>query len=114
MKDFTGIKMGIRGDIALMRIKELPEGVVPHVPENGVYVVAHSETGHHHVVDQRRAQVYTHPEHVGSMFMVVEEDVELQHRRAHDTHETVKFDAGVFRINRQREYTPQGFRNVAD
>ena len=38
----------------------------------------------------------------------------LEHHRSIDTHEALEIKPGIYEIRRQREYTPQGFRRVAD
>ncbi len=115
MKKFTKeMKLAIQGDIALVRVDVLPEGLELNKPEdNGTHILAHSETGHHHTVEATRAGLYNTDDELVS-YLVVEEDAELVHQRAWDTHETINFDAGVYRINRQREYMPEGYRRVAD
>lgn len=116
MKSFKGVKMGIQGDVALTRVDSLPENMEAAVAENGAFVIAHSETGHNHVVAEREAKFYNDPNDalVGYVVVAENEKAQLTHQRSYDTHETVEFDTGVYRINRQREYTPEGFRRVAD
>ncbi len=114
MKSFKGHNQGIQGDVAFTRIDALPSGVVTAVAEDGNYVVAHSETGHNHVVAERSARMYNDINNSLVGYLVVEDVANLKHLRNYDTHETVQFDVGVYRINRQREYTPEGLRRVAD
>src|ERR1700749_2729792 len=38
-----------QGDLCIRRITEIPKGLTPAKPERGTYILAHSETGHHHV-----------------------------------------------------------------
>lgn len=38
----------------------------------------------------------------------------LEHLRPHDTHEPIMFGPGIYEVRRQREYTPEGFRQVQD
>jgi hypothetical protein len=45
---------------------------------------------------------------------VVNKDTELKHLRSFDTHESLSIPEGLYRINRQREYTPEGYRRAAD
>jgi len=116
MKTFNkDTKMAIQGDIAITHMAALPEGIEAVSGENGVHVLAHSETGHNHEVAVANTQFFNDPDNELVSYLVVEEDgVELKHNRSFNTHETISFDSGVYRINRQREYTPEGYRRVAD
>lgn len=97
---------------------------------DGGFIVAHSETGHHHML-------YLNPipkegEHevnfvspalyrptVGSpemfAFIKAPEGGEIRHLRPYDTHATLTLPKGFEGVLvRQREYTPQGWRRVED
>lgn len=106
-----------QGDCFLIRIEDLPEGLVEAKPEGGSYVVAHSETGHHHTIlaNPDRVRMFEDPsDPLTAYLMVIGDDVTLEHQRSFDTHEALSFSPGVFRVRRQREYTPEGFRRAAD
>jgi hypothetical protein len=103
-----------QGDIYIRRVESLPAGAVEAKPENGVYIVTHSETGHHHVMEAKKAKMYTLPDSIMDCLLVVEEPTTLDHLRNFDTHEPILFDKGVYNVRRQREYTPEGFRRVED
>ncbi len=108
-----------QGDLMLRRIDVMPDNVVPVAEENGMYVVAHSETGHNHVIDAHPTiQLYTTGDAMISYLKVVEatDEVEclLRHLRSFDTHETIKINPGIYEVRRQREYMPSGWRRVED
>lgn len=105
-----------QGDLMIQRINSLPEGLEAVAPESGYHVVAHSETGHNHCVLERpTTRMYRLPEEIYEAFLVVEnEPATLEHHRSFDTHEPVQLPPGTYRIKRQREYTPEGFRRAAD
>jgi hypothetical protein len=103
-----------QGDIYITRVDALPAGVVPVEPENGVVIVTHSETGHHHVMDADSVTMHRLPDSIMDCLLVVKEPTPLRHLRAHDTHEPIMFQPGVYNVRRQREYTPEGFRRVED
>jgi len=49
MKEFN--KTASQGDLMLKRINKLPEGLTAKKPgKDGLHIVAHSETGHHHTI----------------------------------------------------------------
>lgn len=108
-----------QGDLLIRRIEKLPNGVRPMASEKGVFVVAHSETGHNHVIAERpNVKAYTTGDPMVSYLEVIEAtdtmETLLEHLRGHDTHETISIPTGVYEIRRQREYTPEGWRRVED
>ena len=130
MKTFD--KMAAQGDMVIRAIDKLPETIMEVKDEKGNYVLAHSETGHNHVVaKQEGVTFYANQNDPFVAYLVVDmaktkHPVECKHLRDYDTHETISFftgdifskvkDAGkkIFEIRRQREYTPEGFRRAQD
>ena len=117
MKTFT--KMAAQGDFIIRRIAELPANLVPIEPENNVYIVAHSETGHNHVMTMEHTKAFkedaiTNDNDLFKLFFAVEAPTEIRHLRSFDTHETLLVPAGNYEVRRQREYVPEGFRKAAD
>jgi hypothetical protein len=117
MKTFTNC--AAQGDLLMRRIDKLPAGVKPMAAEQGSYIVAHSETGHHHIIKERpNVKVYTTDDPMVSYLEVIDatEKTEalLEHLRGHDTHETISIPPGIFELRRQREHTPEGWRRVED
>ena len=110
-------KQAAQGDVHFVRIDNLPEGLTLKevtTLENGKYVVAHSETGHHHHVDARDAKFYEVEGEPFTAFLVVTKATPITHARSFDTHKPIMFQPGAYKINRQREATPEGFRRAAD
>lgn len=106
-----------QGDCLLRRITAIPAGAVEQSPDGGAHVVAHSETGHNHVIEADRENVkfYQDPaDPLKAYLEVLATDVQLKHLRTHDTHETIAIGPGKYEIRRQREYQPEGFRRAAD
>jgi len=115
----TFVNRAAQGDLYIRRIEKLPEGVKRIDAEKGKYVVAHSETGHNHVIAERpNVTLYSSSDPLVSYLQVIEATDEaetlLEHLRSFDTHETIKLPVGTFEIRRQREYTPEGWRRVED
>jgi hypothetical protein len=116
MKTFT--KMAAQGDFIIIRIDDIPADVETFESEDGKFVVAHSETGHNHVMVADRVEAYR-PKHTPDndlyeLFLNVKAPTEIKHLRSFDTHETLLVDEGKYVIKRQREYTAEGFRRAAD
>lgn len=117
MKTFTN--RAAQGDLLINRINSIPQNAQPVNPEKGVYIVAHSETGHNHVIAERpNVSMYTTGDPMVSYLQVVEscDQVEtiIEHMRNFDTHEPINIPPGNYEIRRQREYTPEGWRRVED
>lgn len=104
-------KLGFQGDVAFLKVDALPEGAAPEKTK-GPVVVAHSETGHHHVVEGRLVKLFR----VDAMtcYLRLDAPAEVVHQRPFDTHETLKLGKGVWQVRRQREWTPEGWRRVED
>ncbi len=108
-----------QGDILVRRIDALPSDIKLIKAENGMFVVAHSETGHNHVIAERpNVRLYSANDPMISYLEVIEAtdktECLLEHLRSFDTHETIKINPGIYEIRRQREYTPEGWRRVED
>lgn len=117
MKTFEN--QAAQGDLLIRRIDKLPEHAKKLAAEKGVHVVAHSETGHNHIIAQRpNVTMFTTGDPMVSYLQVVEAadatETLLEHLRSFDTHETIKIPTGIFEIRRQREHTPEGWRRVED
>lgn len=102
-----------QGDVYFVRVDALPTKAIL-VGATDVVVIAHSETGHHHVMNARTVEMYRLPEEIYECFLVVKEATPLEHLRPFDTHEPIMFGPGVYHVRRQREYTPEGWRRAAD
>lgn len=104
-----------QGDIMFVPVDVIPDGVTKVAPESdGRHILAHSETGHHHVMEAARVDRYEVPDDLMVFFIDVKAAADLVHLRDHDTHETIRMGEGAWRVHRQREYTPEGWRRVED
>lgn len=117
MKTFK--KCAAQGDVLFMRVPALPSGVKPVMPINGQFILAHSETSHHHVMEARpNVAVFSTSEPLVSYLQIVEATDEaenfIEHLRNFDTHAPIKFSPGVYRVINQRESAPEGWRRAAD
>jgi len=73
--------------------------------ESHKYVVAHSETGHHHILettDTSKAKIYTF---MGDRYIELPNEAELWHQKTgKDIHKTHKVNPGVYKIVIKREF----------
>lgn len=98
-----------QGDVFLQRISQLPSGL----PRLAHGVLAHGEiTGHsHRLADTTNAVMYAGDRELLEHFVeVTRDDVQV----IHEEHGPITLAPGVYRIWRQREYTPERIVRVAD
>lgn len=109
-------KIAAQGDIMIVKVSELPDQdkLVEVAPEGDAIIVTHSETGHHHVMERDNVTMFECKDNELECFLQVHRHATLQHLRSYDTHEAIIFEPGVYKVHRQREYTPEGYRRVAD
>lgn len=88
MKKVT-TRPSFQGDLMIRRIDAVPAGLKTAVAERGVHILAHSETGHHHVIESRAADRFIDEANAFIAYLEVMEPTELKHLRDHDTHETL-------------------------
>jgi hypothetical protein len=117
MKTFKN--QAAQGDVLLRRIDKLPGGLKTSQKQNGLFVVAHSETGHNHVIEARpNVTLYEGDDPFVSYLQVIEAtdatETLLEHMRSFDTHETLNIPPGIYEVRRQREYVPEGWRKAQD
>lgn len=109
-------KQAAQGDMVLRRIDKLPDGVKPIEAECGKYILAHSETGHNHVIRQQDGVSFFANDNNPLIAYLVVDNTKclLEHERSFDTHSPIEIGNGIYEIRRQREYTPEGWRRAAD
>ena len=104
-----------QGDVTFTRVDRLPDGVVEVKRDpRGRLLVTHSETGHHHSLVAPDARLLESPGGLVAYLVAGKEYADVEHERSYDTHETVRFIAGIWRVDRQEENSPSGWRRVED
>ena len=100
-----------QGDVLIERVAADPRKK-PHKPiprDAGRIVLAYGEsTGHAHAIHDQTAEWIELES--GDRFVCSAAGIRL----VHEEHATVELPAGNYRITRQREYSPEQIRNVAD
>lgn len=97
-----------QGDVLIVAIDNIPTGVEKARPESGRIILAHGEaTGHHHSIDADAADWWKRGD---EQFIAVLSPTALVHQE----HAPVSLAPGKYRVIRQREYSPEAIRNVAD
>ena len=108
MKYITDI--AAQGDIMIIKETVLPEGLKAvdkgndWFYDNDKFIVAHSETGHHHIIkDQPGVELYAANDNMTLWLVVKNPEALIEHERSFHTHETIGLEEGIYRIHRQRE-----------
>lgn len=99
-------KLARQGDILFIRVDALPAGL----KEANDKIIAHGEvTGHSHKVEDG-SDVAVLDSETGTKYI----DAKNDFRIVHDEHGPIAFEKGIYMVRRQREYEPEGARQVAD
>ncbi len=99
-----------QGELRIYRLPAdagVPVGFTPMVVENGYYIVGHSESSHHHVLDPKAADVYVSPPNsigMSVLRVIVRDPTALTHLRADRPHAPVALAPGAYDIVPDRQY----------
>ncbi len=108
-----------QGEVNIIKVSSIPEGLSTVAPESGAYVISHSESGHNHIIDaagvtllERRSGV---PDGMRVLYAIVENPTVLRQSAA-SPHEQIKIDPGMYAFKMSREFDPfaEQARRVAD
>jgi hypothetical protein len=102
-----------QGDVLIERVDSVPTGAQKQVRSRRIVLAEGEATGHSHTlefgtIDDDPADWWK----VGTDEKIVR--VGPGARVSHQEHATIPLPPGIYRVRRQREYTPQEVRNVAD
>lgn len=115
-----------QGEITIRRIGTLskkqvmPGGFTEMKPEHGKFIIGHSETGHHHVLDRTDgvdiAVMDAPPAGMRILHAILKNPTSLVHLRDHDTHDPIRLEPGEyeFRIAREFDHYAELARQSAD
>lgn len=96
-----------QGDVLIRRVKTMPKKSA--VRRESGHILEGEATGHiHRVEDLTKAEVLEVGD--GLYLRVGSEGVRI----IHEEHDPITLPAGKFEVIRQREYSPEAIRNVAD
>lgn len=101
-----------QGDVLIERIGPMPANLVKVDREAGKIILAHGEvTGHAHAITDRHADLFTAEDRPAVTYLEIRDAMaSLQH----EEHSTINLPPGNYVVTRQREYSPEAIRNVAD
>ncbi|SIS12034.1 hypothetical protein SAMN05445060_2795 [Williamsia sterculiae] len=94
----------------------LPVGASPAAltKQHTTYIVGHSETGHHHVLESETPFDVTTTDE--ELYVRLYRPAKLVHKKQHDKHRTLTIQPGTYKVRRKTEYDPwqQTIREVFD
>lgn len=101
-----------QGDVLIVPVAAMPASLEPIARDAGRVVLAYGEvTGHAHAIKNERAALFRDPK-LAAVFMHVSGDAPVA--LEHEEHATIQVPPGAYEIRRQREYSPEEIRVVAD
>jgi hypothetical protein len=93
-----------QGDVLLQKVSNLPKGL--KLRKDNILVYGET-TGHKHALATTELSVYGTED---EMFVSLDKPTEL----VHEEHNTIQVDKGLWKVVRQREYSPSENRRVLD
>lgn len=92
------------GEIFLQKVGELPEGK-GKVSKLKSFIVGHSETGHHHVLQSKTTFTVKEIENAFN-YLVLDSPADIVHQKDVNTHETITVEPGIYKVIKKTEYNP--------
>ncbi len=110
-----------QGDVLIERIVRIPATAAPQKPSKRI-ILAHGEaTGHHHALETddrvgwwKAGEIATTNQKPSTLAGELFVSLPARGVVTHQEHSAIQLPAGIYRITRQREYSPKAIRNVAD
>ena len=102
------MKMYRQGDVMIRLVEEIPTGAKERKAVKGRHVLAEGEaTGHAHVIRSKGVHAFDFD---SRGYLRVERSAVVEH----EEHSAITLEPGIYEVIRQREYSPEAIRNVAD
>lgn len=106
-----------QGEVYIKRIAQIPEGETkPVKKDKGGFILSHSESGHHHILDGGEVLERPQKNAAMQMFYAILDNPQKLTQDAANPHGDHDLEAGFYDIRISREYNPflQEARRVAD
>lgn len=99
------------GEVMLVQVERIPEGKTQSYTD---YIIGHSETGHHHVIESTKQFEMTEADK--ELYLRLFEPAEIVHKKTTDKHRTLTIPAGIYKRYHDTEYDPfeKIIKEVAD
>lgn len=93
----------IHGENGIKLIAKMPEG---KTEKHTSFIIGHSETGHHHILEAQKGQEFDIIVKDGEIYFTNTYTAKVTHKKSHDIHKTVEVKPGIYKVNRKTEYDP--------
>ena len=105
------MKMYRQGDILIIEREEIPDNLefIQNDDHDRIVLAWGESTNHSHAIKDKNA-TYFFDKTNNKFYLFITKPVELQH----EEHSTITFPVGKYEIIRQRFYTPEAIKYVAD
>lgn len=101
-----------QGDILVISTDSLPDGLTEVPRDDGRVILAYGEvTGHAHAIGESDVHLLEGANLEDRFLQVLADGGCLL---VHDEHASIRLPAGNYIVRRQREYSPEAIRRVAD
>jgi hypothetical protein len=110
-----------QGDVLIERVEQIPAAATKQRRQKKI-ILAHGEvTGHHHQLETadpadwwKQGDISPANEKPSTLAGEIFLSLPAGGVVTHDEHARIELPPGNFRVTRQREYSPEAIRNVAD
>ena len=92
------------GEVLLVPVTDIPTGMKHE--KAGSYIVGHSETGHHHVLESKTKFDVFMDEATKALYLDIPVSGKLVHLKAVDKHKTLSVPLGKYKVVHKTEYDP--------
>jgi len=99
-----------QGDVLIERVEEIPRGIKRQKHKGKIVLALGEATGHHHCLETEAYAADWWKTDGGDQFVETRASAVITHQE----HAPIPLPAGRYRVRRQREYSPEAIRNVAD
>ena len=96
-----------QGDVFLIQVESLPEDAREENHSERIVLAYGEVTGHSHSVASTDAKLFHSSD---QRFLVVDTNAKL----VHEEHETIALASGVYKVVKQREFSPSGMIHFVD
>lgn len=93
----------LHGEVFLLPVDKMPEG---KTEKHKSYIVGHSETGHHHMLESDVEFEVMPGDETHDLFVRLFQPTPIKHKKTFDIHETQIIAAGDYAIYQKQEYDP--------
>jgi hypothetical protein len=98
-----------QGDVLLVQVTAIPRTATQRRGKGRIVLAYGEVTGHAHAIaDVEHVTAYEVNKAIAYL------DVQMEAHLRHEEHAEIALPPGKYEVRRQREYTPEAIRNVAD